>query len=210
MAAGLDRDDTVIRRRLRQKLEFLPEDAADTAAPTDAQLQAWLDATRRRLPARNRRSRSARSTSATDSGARRRRRMPSRCSRSWRTAGPEATADKLGDATMLPPEFDRGPSGATSRRHSARTSPPASTMPKRARGRARSHRATGCTSCWCEAARPARCRRSPRSGRLWSASSSRTAAAQQLAAMYERLLSRYTVVIERRRESAPAAGKGGS
>ena len=44
MAAGLDRDDTVIRRRLRQKLEFLQEDAADTTVPTDAQLQAWLEA----------------------------------------------------------------------------------------------------------------------------------------------------------------------
>jgi hypothetical protein len=43
MAAGLDRDDTVIRRRLRQKWEFVAEDAADTAPPDDAVLQAWLD-----------------------------------------------------------------------------------------------------------------------------------------------------------------------
>ena len=41
---GLDRDDTIIRRRLRQKLEFLVEDAAAASAPTDAELQAWLDA----------------------------------------------------------------------------------------------------------------------------------------------------------------------
>ena len=40
---GLDRDDTIIRRRLRQKLEFLVEDAASSAPPTDAELQAWLD-----------------------------------------------------------------------------------------------------------------------------------------------------------------------
>ncbi len=44
IAMGLDRDDTVIRRRLRQKFEFLVEDAIDLAPPTDAQLQAWLDA----------------------------------------------------------------------------------------------------------------------------------------------------------------------
>ena len=44
MAMGLDRDDTVIRRRLRQKLEFLAEDADRQAPPTDAELQAWLDA----------------------------------------------------------------------------------------------------------------------------------------------------------------------
>jgi len=43
MAIGLDRDDTVIRRRLRQKLEFLAEDSLEAAPPTDAELQAWLD-----------------------------------------------------------------------------------------------------------------------------------------------------------------------
>ena len=41
---GLDRDDTIIRRRLRQKLEFLVEDAASATAPSDAELQAWWDA----------------------------------------------------------------------------------------------------------------------------------------------------------------------
>jgi hypothetical protein len=43
MEMGLDRDDTIIRRRLRQKLEFLAEDAVDAAPPTDAELQAWLN-----------------------------------------------------------------------------------------------------------------------------------------------------------------------
>jgi len=42
IAMGLDRDDTVIRRRLRQKMEFVSEDAAATAEPTDAQLQQFL------------------------------------------------------------------------------------------------------------------------------------------------------------------------
>jgi parvulin-like peptidyl-prolyl cis-trans isomerase-like protein len=44
MATGLDRDDTIIRRRLRQKLEFLAEDTVDATVPTEAELQAWLDA----------------------------------------------------------------------------------------------------------------------------------------------------------------------
>ena len=43
MAMGLDRDDTIIRRRLRQKLEFLAEDAINATPPTDTELQAWLD-----------------------------------------------------------------------------------------------------------------------------------------------------------------------
>ncbi|MEE4173291.1 MAG: peptidylprolyl isomerase [Xanthomonadales bacterium] len=44
MAMGLDRDDTIIRRRLRQKLEFLAEDAVTALPPTDAELERWFDA----------------------------------------------------------------------------------------------------------------------------------------------------------------------
>jgi PPIC-type PPIASE domain len=43
MAIGLDRDDTVIRRRLRQKLEFLSDDVAAAKEPTDAELQAYME-----------------------------------------------------------------------------------------------------------------------------------------------------------------------
>jgi hypothetical protein len=43
LAMGLDKDDSVIRRRLRQKFEFLTEDTADAVHPTDETLQAWLD-----------------------------------------------------------------------------------------------------------------------------------------------------------------------
>lgn len=44
LALGLDRDDTIVRRRLRQKLEFLTEDLAGLAEPTDAELEAFLRA----------------------------------------------------------------------------------------------------------------------------------------------------------------------
>ena len=40
-AAGLDRDDAVIRRRVRQKMEFLAEDMS-APEPTDEQLAAYL------------------------------------------------------------------------------------------------------------------------------------------------------------------------
>jgi hypothetical protein len=43
-AMGLDQDDIVIRRRLRQKLELLAEDVASLAVPTEQQLQDYLDA----------------------------------------------------------------------------------------------------------------------------------------------------------------------
>jgi hypothetical protein len=42
-AMGLDRDDPVVRRRIGQKLEFILE-SATPPVPTDAELQAWLDA----------------------------------------------------------------------------------------------------------------------------------------------------------------------
>jgi hypothetical protein len=46
LALGLDKNDTSIRRRLRQKYEFLIDAEAEGQAPTDAQLQAiW-----RRMP----------------------------------------------------------------------------------------------------------------------------------------------------------------
>jgi hypothetical protein len=35
LAMGLDQDDTLIRRRLRQKLEFVTENMADAVEPTD-------------------------------------------------------------------------------------------------------------------------------------------------------------------------------
>jgi len=40
---GLDRDDVVIRRRLRQKLDFISEDVATAVEPTELQLQGYLD-----------------------------------------------------------------------------------------------------------------------------------------------------------------------
>jgi hypothetical protein len=42
IAIGLDADDTIVRRRMRQKLEFMAEDAEASVEPTDTQLAAWL------------------------------------------------------------------------------------------------------------------------------------------------------------------------
>jgi hypothetical protein len=42
MALGLDKDDTIIRRRLRQKMEFVSDDVAALAEPTDDELSAFL------------------------------------------------------------------------------------------------------------------------------------------------------------------------
>jgi len=44
MVQGLDREDLIIRRRLQQKLEFVTEDVAAQAEPSNEELQAYLKA----------------------------------------------------------------------------------------------------------------------------------------------------------------------
>jgi len=44
LALGLDRDDMIVRRRLRQKLEFLSDQLATRTEPGDAELQSFLQA----------------------------------------------------------------------------------------------------------------------------------------------------------------------
>jgi hypothetical protein len=42
LAMGLEQDDPVVRRRMSQKVQFIVDSGTD-AAPTDAELQRWLD-----------------------------------------------------------------------------------------------------------------------------------------------------------------------
>lgn len=106
IALGLDRDDTVIRRRLRQKLEFMAEDTIDTTPPTDADLQAWLDthpdmfrlepeiAFRQVYLDPERRG-----SSVEDDARGLRERLSS--------AGSDSTVESLGDSVMLPHDIPR-------------------------------------------------------------------------------------------------------
>lgn len=43
VAMGLDRDDTIIRRRLSQKMDFLSDDLATQTEPTDGELRGYLE-----------------------------------------------------------------------------------------------------------------------------------------------------------------------
>jgi peptidyl-prolyl cis-trans isomerase C len=54
LALGLDKDDTIVRRRMAQKMQFLAEDVAAAHEPTHAELQSWFDANTDKfaLPAR--------------------------------------------------------------------------------------------------------------------------------------------------------------
>ena len=46
---GLERDDIVVKRRVRQKIELIAEEDASTRAPTDADLSAYLTANQARF-----------------------------------------------------------------------------------------------------------------------------------------------------------------
>src|SRR4051812_12603661 len=46
---GLERDDIVVKRRVRQKIEMIAEEDASTRAPTDADLAAYLGANQARF-----------------------------------------------------------------------------------------------------------------------------------------------------------------
>jgi hypothetical protein len=43
LALGLDRDDTIVRRRMAQKMEFLTQDIAAAAEPDDAALRKYFE-----------------------------------------------------------------------------------------------------------------------------------------------------------------------
>src|SRR5690349_21627106 len=46
---GLERDDIVVKRRVRQKIEMIAEEDASTRAPSDAELSAYLAANQARF-----------------------------------------------------------------------------------------------------------------------------------------------------------------
>ena len=43
LAQGLDKDDTIVKRRMAQKMQFLAEDVAAAHEPTTAELKAWFE-----------------------------------------------------------------------------------------------------------------------------------------------------------------------
>lgn len=103
-AMGLDQNDIVVRRRLRQKLELLAEDIASLAAPTVQDLQTYLDehpfdfAVEPRLTLRQVYFSRDRRGAATQQDALQ---LLQRIS----TAGPEGDFEQFGDPLPLPAEL---------------------------------------------------------------------------------------------------------
>jgi peptidyl-prolyl cis-trans isomerase C len=46
LAMGLDKDDTIVKRRMAQKMQFLAEDVAAAHEPTTEELKAWFEKNR--------------------------------------------------------------------------------------------------------------------------------------------------------------------
>ena len=46
LALGLDKDDTIVKRRMAQKMQFLAEDVAAAREPTAEELGTWYEANR--------------------------------------------------------------------------------------------------------------------------------------------------------------------
>jgi hypothetical protein len=97
MALGLDRDDTVIRRRLRQKMEFVANDLAAPAEPSEAELEEFLA----QHPDLFR-------VSALQQDA-------ARLLAALHQAGAQADFPKLGDVTLLSPELTDVPASEVTR-----------------------------------------------------------------------------------------------
>jgi hypothetical protein len=114
LAMGLDRDDVIVRRRLRQKLEFFAEDATAAAVPTDAELQAWFDAHPESYRAEPRVSLLQVYVSV-ERGREAGRARAEALLAQLRAAGAGARTDALGDPSLLPPELPLGPASEATR-----------------------------------------------------------------------------------------------
>jgi len=104
LTMGLDKDDTVIRRRMRQKFEFLTEDAAATMHPSDQDLQAWLDKHPDKFRVDPKMALRQIYFNASSRGAGARKDAELLLAR-LTAAGKDTDASELGDATMLPHEL---------------------------------------------------------------------------------------------------------
>src|SRR5262249_25132990 len=49
LALGLDKGDTIVKRRLAQKMDFLAEDLSAVSEPTSAELAAWFESNAERF-----------------------------------------------------------------------------------------------------------------------------------------------------------------
>lgn len=114
MALGLDRDDTVIRRRLRQKIEFIANDVAAPAEPREPDLAEFLATHPERFRVESRFTFRQVYLNAERRGDARKQ-DAARLLTELNQAGASADFSKLGDATLLSPELADAPASEVTR-----------------------------------------------------------------------------------------------
>jgi hypothetical protein len=198
-AMGLEQDDVIIRRRLRQKMEFLVEDAVDQQPATDAELQAWLDQHPDSFRAEPRVALRQVYLSTERRGARARADALALVAR-LRAGGPAAKTEALGDPSMLPAELPLGPLSEVGRAFGSEFAARVEALePGRWEGPLESPYGLHLVLIGerIAATRPALADVRPLVERELSAERRR----RQLQALYERLLQKYTVSIEMPKEA---------
>jgi len=105
LATGLDRDDAIVRRRLRQKLEFLAEDAFEAAPASESDLKAWFDAHAERFRIEPRIAFRQVCLTQDRRGEALAHDVQALLDRLAR-AGPQAAIDDLGDSPLMPQELE--------------------------------------------------------------------------------------------------------
>jgi hypothetical protein len=107
LALGLDKDDLVVRRRMRQKMEFLSADLVEQQSAGEEELRAYLQAhpDKFRRPARLSFQQIYLDTGQQGPDDARRR---AAAALSRLEAQPETAWEELGDATLLPAVFAEG------------------------------------------------------------------------------------------------------
>ena len=108
VALGLDRDDPVIRNRVRVKMETLAEDAATPGDPGDAILQAWLERNAKAFAVAPRYTLAQIYFNPARHGTRLKADFMRALDMLSRHSG-DALPDNIGDATMLPEQIDDMP-----------------------------------------------------------------------------------------------------
>ncbi len=116
LALGLDQDDLVIRRRLRQKMEFINADLTEPQAPTEAELQAYFDTNQDRFRRPDRISIQQIYLNPNKHKANLKRAAAELLERLNTESSFAANLQAIGDATMLPAQLD-----AVTRREVANT-----------------------------------------------------------------------------------------
>ena len=146
VAMGLDADDTIVRRRMRQKLEFLIEDGAASDRADAGRAAGLAGRQSRSAIACPNAARCATSCSAPTSAAR----APLADADGRARHAPNGGGDpaKLGDNSMLPAAIAAHHAGRRRRPVRRQTSPPPPSRTRAKAGSALSPRPSASTSCW--------------------------------------------------------------